>query len=602
MTFAKTLLAAGTSFSLLAVPALAANDAATQLLPPPPAVTQADNPVATAQAAVETARAELRAAMASGQGVDATRQKLRDALKALAEAQAAAGQQPTTPPAATEPAAPPAAETTPPAPPPTPPAPRAVEKVTPPAPTNKTPPPPPPPAVTPPAPAVDTPPATDQVAPPAPTDQTAPNGQGKPRNKGKSPETPATVPTPPPANTTTTPPPPAGTTPTPPVTVAPQNVAPPSAEQAQPTAQPTTPPAPPPVIALPPPVVVTPPPPPPPAATQGNFDLKKFHTRPKFGEAPPAQAAAPAPVLPKTEDALKEGAVVTAPDGRVIIKEGGQVTVTHDDSGRFMEQGGKIQSARSPNGNITTTVGRPDGMQIVTVRDASGDIIQRYRKKPDGSIEVLIGGAQQQTGILDRMLGRGNQPPPPPPPPPPTARLKVGPLQITIPQQQYIVESSRASPQLLEQTLAAPPVQRLDRSYTLDEIRRNGRLRDMVRRVDVDTITFDTGQATVADDQIQAMQAIGGAIRELVTRDPTQIILVEGHTDAVGSDLSNLALSDRRAETVAEILSYYFGVPPENLVTQGYGEQFLKIPTVAAERQNRRVAFRNISDLLRGGQ
>jgi outer membrane protein OmpA-like peptidoglycan-associated protein len=98
------------------------------------------------------------------------------------------------------------------------------------------------------------------------------------------------------------------------------------------------------------------------------------------------------------------------------------------------------------------------------------------------------------------------------------------------------------------------------------------------------------------------MQNIGQALRAVIARDPSQVFLVEGHTDAVGSDLYNLALSDRRAETVAELLAYYFGIPPENLVTQGYGEAFLKIPTVAAERENRRVAFRNITYLLRGGQ
>jgi outer membrane protein OmpA-like peptidoglycan-associated protein len=443
------------------------------------------------------------------------------------------------------------------------------------------------------------------VTPPATNDQTLPAGQGKPRLKGnKPPQAPAettTPPPPPPPAATTTPPPPAETTT--PAVVAPQNVAPPSAEQTLPATPQTTAPVAP-AIVLPPPVVVTPPPPPPPDATQGTFDLKKFRTRPKFGEAPPAAAATvtPPPVLPKSEDAVKEGAVLAAPDGRVIVKEGGQVTVTHDDSGRFMEQGGKIQTATSANGNVTTTVGRPDGTQIVTVRDSTGAIIQRYRKKPDGSIEVLIGASSQQPGIIDRLLGRGQQPPPPPPPRAPTAALRLGPLQITIPQQQYIVESSRASPQLLEQTLAAPPVERIERTYSLDEIRRNGRLRDKVRRIDLDNITFDTGQATVPDDQIQTMQTIGQAIRDLVGRDPTQVILIEGHTDAVGSDLSNLALSDQRAETVAEILAYYYGVPPENLVTQGYGEQFLKIPTVAAERQNRRVAFRNITDLLRGGQ
>ena len=41
-----------------------------------------------------------------------------------------------------------------------------------------------------------------------------------------------------------------------------------------------------------------------------------------------------------------------------------------------------------------------------------------------------------------------------------------------------------------------------------------------------------------------------------------------------------------------------FGVPIENLVTQGYGKQFLKVETEAPERLNRRVAFRRITPLL----
>ena len=43
-----------------------------------------------------------------------------------------------------------------------------------------------------------------------------------------------------------------------------------------------------------------------------------------------------------------------------------------------------------------------------------------------------------------------------------------------------------------------------------------------------------------------------------------------------------------------------FGVPAENLSTQGYGRQFLKIPTEAPERANRRVAVRRITPLLLG--
>ena len=59
------------------------------------------------------------------------------------------------------------------------------------------------------------------------------------------------------------------------------------------------------------------------------------------------------------------------------------------------------------------------------------------------------------------------------------------------------------------------------------------------------------------------------------------MFLIAGHTDAVGSDEDNLSLSDRRAEAVARVLTDEFGVPPENLVTQGYGEQDLLVPTQA---------------------
>jgi OOP family OmpA-OmpF porin len=76
--------------------------------------------------------------------------------------------------------------------------------------------------------------------------------------------------------------------------------------------------------------------------------------------------------------------------------------------------------------------------------------------------------------------------------------------------------------------------------------------------------------------------------------------MIEGYTDAVGNDVDNLSLSDRRAESVAVALSDHFGVPAENLTTQGYGKQFLKVPTDGPERANRRVAVRRITPLLMG--
>jgi outer membrane protein OmpA-like peptidoglycan-associated protein len=57
-------------------------------------------------------------------------------------------------------------------------------------------------------------------------------------------------------------------------------------------------------------------------------------------------------------------------------------------------------------------------------------------------------------------------------------------------------------------------------------------------------------------------------------------------------------LSDQRAEAIAVALSSNFAIPPENLITQGYGEQYLKVPTEEAERENRRVTVRRITPLV----
>jgi outer membrane protein OmpA-like peptidoglycan-associated protein len=80
------------------------------------------------------------------------------------------------------------------------------------------------------------------------------------------------------------------------------------------------------------------------------------------------------------------------------------------------------------------------------------------------------------------------------------------------------------------------------------------------------------------------------------------VFLIEGHTDATGNDDDNLSLSDRRAESVSVILTDQFQIPPENLTTQGYGEQQLKVQSAGPERANRRVTMRRITPLLQQGQ
>ncbi|MBP0574877.1 OmpA family protein, partial [Mycobacterium tuberculosis] len=87
----------------------------------------------------------------------------------------------------------------------------------------------------------------------------------------------------------------------------------------------------------------------------------------------------------------------------------------------------------------------------------------------------------------------------------------------------------------------------------------------------VDTITFDTGSWEVSYDQANKLSTIAAAIKRTLQSNPSEVYLVEGYTDAVGPDEDNLSLSDRRAQSVAAILTRSFSIPAENLTTQGYG-------------------------------
>jgi outer membrane protein OmpA-like peptidoglycan-associated protein len=162
------------------------------------------------------------------------------------------------------------------------------------------------------------------------------------------------------------------------------------------------------------------------------------------------------------------------------------------------------------------------------------------------------------------------------------------------------VDAARANRALLYDTLLAPPVDIVERPYTLDEIRYSAPLRDRMPRIDLDTVTFESGSWELGPDQIERLAVIAEGLNRVVQQNPREVFLIEGHTDAVGTDVDNLSLSDRRAESVALVLTQEFGVPAENLSTQGYGEQYLKVPTEAPEQANRRVAVRRITPLLSG--
>ena len=68
-------------------------------------------------------------------------------------------------------------------------------------------------------------------------------------------------------------------------------------------------------------------------------------------------------------------------------------------------------------------------------------------------------------------------------------------------------------------------------------------------------------------------------------------ILVEGHTDNVGSAASNLSLSDARAAAVKAALVADFGIDGARITTKGFGDTKPSVPNAnaAGRAQNRRV-------------
>ena len=274
------------------------------------------------------------------------------------------------------------------------------------------------------------------------------------------------------------------------------------------------------------------------------------------------------------------GKVVEDQGDRFVVERNGNYYVRKDEGSLLRQDGTKVRIDNLRGGRTREIVTRPNGVQIVTLRDPGGYVLRRLKVYPNGDEVVLYDSREATT---DRFVDYDRTLPP---------------IRIGIPEDQYIVAGGRANRRSLRSTFLAPPVENIRGAYSLREVRENNRLRSIVRRVDLDGIIFDTGSATVRGSQVPLLADTAGSMLDVIDEKPAAVFLVEGHTDAIGPEILNLTLSDRRAETVARILVEAYDIPPENLVVQGYGEAYLKINTQEAERQNRRVTIRNITPLL----
>lgn len=99
-------------------------------------------------------------------------------------------------------------------------------------------------------------------------------------------------------------------------------------------------------------------------------------------------------------------------------------------------------------------------------------------------------------------------------------------------------------------------------------------------------ILFDYNSSALRPESRSTLDQLGTNFRQY----PDNRVVVEGHTDSVGSDSYNQKLSEQRAANVADYLIDR-GVPASNVVVYGFGEARPKSSNDTAEgRQlNRRV-------------
>ena len=115
--------------------------------------------------------------------------------------------------------------------------------------------------------------------------------------------------------------------------------------------------------------------------------------------------------------------------------------------------------------------------------------------------------------------------------------------------------------------------------------------------VNMSDVLFDTGQYSLKPGAREKLAKISG----IVLGYPSLTLEVEGHTDSVGSDSSNLRLSENRANSVREFLIGQ-GIVGSSIGSHGFGESqpVSTNDTSTGRQQNRRVELVVSGEIIGG--
>jgi len=111
--------------------------------------------------------------------------------------------------------------------------------------------------------------------------------------------------------------------------------------------------------------------------------------------------------------------------------------------------------------------------------------------------------------------------------------------------------------------------------------------------ITLEDVLFESGSAKLNPSSHKSLDELV----KFMKRKSTMVIEIAGHTDNVGSETSNLALSQKRSESVMNYLVSK-GISVSRLVAKGYGqsEPVADNGSDAGRRQNRRTEVRMIKE------
>jgi outer membrane protein OmpA-like peptidoglycan-associated protein len=178
----------------------------------------------------------------------------------------------------------------------------------------------------------------------------------------------------------------------------------------------------------------------------------------------------------------------------------------------------------------------------------------------DQSLELMA--LNEQVDKMQELLGGGNQ--------------TIEELEILLAEQKQRLETQARHRQRLAavESLFAPNQATVLRQGDTVIIRMIG-------------LNFDSGAATLKSEHMDILANLERAIAEF----PESGVVVEGHTDAFGSDADNLGLSQARADAVVRHLLGNLPISPANLNAMGYGETrpVANNETPEGRKRNRRI-------------